>query len=307
MKAAVFDTYAGPVEIADVPPPVLEPDAVLIDVHAASINPIDNIVRAGHLKDMISLTFPHVLGYDVSGVITAVGDEVSGFDVGDEVFARVHQEDAGTLAEVARVKASALAQKPSVISHLEAATIPLTGLTAWQALVEKAGLQAGQKVLIHAGSGGVGTLAIQIAKSLGAFVATTVSARNAELVSSLGADLVIDYKSEDFTQIATDYDVVVDMLGGEVMQDSFKVLNKGGHLVSIKGQDTEGLADEYGVSFNSFFMEPNGSQLAHLAEMIEQGSLKPVIDSTFSLQDAARAYDKLADGHTVGKIGITVK
>jgi len=307
MKAAVFTAYAGPVEIADVPTPGLAPDSVLIEVHAASLNPIDNIVRAGHLKDMIPLTFPHVTGYDVGGIITAIGADVTGFNVGDAVFARAHQEDAGALAEVARVKASALALKPANISHAEAASIPLTGLTAWQALVDKAALKAGQKVLIHAGSGGVGTLAIQIAKELGAYVATTVSARNADLVTSLGADLVIDYKAQDFTDIIGDYDVVFDMTGGDVMQNSFKVLKKGGHLVSIKGQDTDGLAEKYGVSFDWFFMEPNGAQLTKLAEMITKGTLKPVIDSTFAFADAAKAYDKLSEGHAVGKIVIDMK
>ena len=307
MKAAVFTAYAGPVEIADVPTPGLAPDSVLIEVHAASLNPIDNIVRAGHLKDMIPLTFPHVTGYDVSGIITAIGADVTGFNVGDAVFARAHQEDAGALAEVARVKASALALKPANISHAEAASIPLTGLTAWQALMDKAALKAGQKVLIHAGSGGVGTLAIQIAKELGAYVATTVSARNADLVTSLGADLVIDYKAQDFTDIIGDYDVVFDMSGGDVMQNSFKVLKKGGHLVSIKGQDTDGLAEKYGVSFDWFFMEPNGAQLTKLAEMITKGTLKPVIDSTFAFADAAKAYDKLSEGHAVGKIVIDMK
>ncbi len=307
MKAAVFTAYAGPVEIADVPAPALAPDSALVNVHAASLNPIDNIVRAGYVKEMIPLTFPHVMGYDVSGIITAIGADVTGFKVGDAVFARAHQEDAGALAEVARVKASALALKPTNISHIEAASIPLTGLTAWQALVDKAGLKDGQKVLIHAGSGGVGTLAIQIAKDLGAFVATTVSARNADLVTSLGADVVIDYKQQDFTDIISDYDVVFDMSGGEVMENSFKVLKKGGHLVSIKGQDTDGLAQTYGVSFDWFFMEPNGAQLTKLAEMTTKGTLKPVIDSTFVFADVAKAYDKLDEGHAVGKIVIDMK
>ena len=307
MKAAVFNAYTGPIEITDVASPALTVDSVLIDVQAASLNPIDNIVRAGYVKDIIPLTFPHVMGYDVSGVITAIGADVTGFKVGDAVFARAHQEDAGSLADVARVQASALAHKPASISHIEAASIPLTGLTAWQALVDKAGLKADQKVLIHAGSGGVGTLAIQIAKDIGAFVATTVSARNADLVTALGADLVINYKEQDFTDIIADYDVVFDMSGGEVMQNSFKVLKKGGHLVSIKGQDTDDLATKHGVSFDWFFMEPNGAQLTTLADMITKGTLMPVIDSTFAFADVVKAYDKLDDGHAVGKIVIDMK
>ena len=304
MKAAVINEYEGDVTIADVPAPEIAADSVLIAVHAASVNPIDNILRAGYLKDMIPLNFPHVMGYDVSGVVTEVGKDVTKFKVGDAVFARANQDDAGALAEVARVKESELALKPENITHAEAASIPLTGLTAWQALVDKAGLKEGQQVLIHAGSGGVGTLAIQIAKHLGAFVATTVSARNAELVTALGADVVIDYQEQDFTDIVSDYDVVFDMSGGDVMKDSFKVLKKGGHLVSIKGQDEDNLAAQYGVKFDWFFMEPNGEQLTTLAQMITDGDLKPVIDSTFEFADAAKAYDKLAEGHAVGKIVI---
>ena len=304
MKAAVINEYEGDVTIADVPAPEIAADSVLIAVHAASVNPIDNILRAGYLKDMIPLNFPHVMGYDVSGVVTEVGKDVTKFKVGDAVFARANQDDAGALAEVARVKESELALKPENITHAEAASIPLTGLTAWQALVDKAGLKEGQQVLIHAGSGGVGTLAIQIAKHLGAFVATTVSARNADLVTTLGADVVIDYHEQDFTDIVSDYDVVFDMSGGDVMKDSFKVLKKGGHLVSIKGQDEDNLAAQYGVKFDWFFMEPNGEQLTTLAQMITDGDLKPVIDSTFSFDDAAKAYDKLAEGHAVGKVVI---
>lgn len=307
MKAAVFAAYEAPIDISDVAVPTLTANSVIVDVHAASLNPIDNIVRAGYVKDMIPLTFPHVMGYDVSGIITAVGGDVTGFKVGDAVFARAHQEDAGALAGVARVQASALAHKPESITHLEAASIPLTGLTAWQALVDKAGLKEGQQVLIHAGSGGVGTLAIQIAKDIGAFVATTVSARNADLVTSLGADVVIDYKEQDFTDIISDYDVVFDMSGGDVMENSFKVLKKGGHLVSIKGQDTDDLAAKYGVSFDWFFMDPNGVQLTKLADMITKGTLKPVIDSTYVFADVAKAYAKLDEGHAVGKIVIDMK
>ncbi|MFQ1699348.1 NADP-dependent oxidoreductase [Loktanella agnita] len=306
MKAAVIKDYEAPVEISEVDAPALADDSVLVDVHAASLNPIDNILRAGHLKEMIPLQFPHVMAYDVSGVVRAVGKDVTGFKVGDRVFARPNQEDAGALAEVARVKAAELALNPANLTHAETASIPLAGLTAWQALVDKAGVQPGQKVLIHAGSGGVGTLAIQIAKHLGAYVATTVSPRNAELVRSLGADEVIDYHSQDFAQLLSDYDMVFDMLGGETLEKSFKILKKGGHLVSIKGQDEKDQAKDYGVKFDWFFMEPNGTQLTTLAGLLEDGTLKPVIDSEFAMADVAAAYDKLADGHAVGKIVVNV-
>lgn len=307
MKAAVINEYEGDVVIAEINTPELSDDSVLIAVHAASLNPIDNILRAGYLKDMIPLQFPHVMGYDVSGVVTQVGKDVTKFVVGDAVFSRPNQNDAGAVAQFAVVKEAELAKKPASISHAEAASIPLAGLTAWQALVDKAGLKEGQKVLIHAGSGGVGTLAIQMAKHLGAYVATTASPRNAALVTSLGADLVIDYHTQNFEEVVSDYDVVFDMLGGEAMNKSFSVLKKGGHLVSIKGQDTDDLAQKFGVSFDWFFMEPDGEMLGHLADLISEGTLKPVIDSTFDFEDVAKAYDHLADGHAVGKIVVTVK
>ena len=304
MKAALIRAYEGAVEIADVPTPVLTDDSVIIKVHAASVNPIDNILRMGYMKEMMPLTFPFVMGYDVSGVVTEVGKDVTTFKVGDAVYARPNQDDKGAVAEFARVKEAELALKPESLTHAQAASLPLAGLTAWQAFVEFADLKKGQKVLIHAGSGGVGTLAIQMAKHLGAFVATTVSARNADLVKSLGADLVIDYKSEAFDEIVSDYDVVFDMVGGEIMNRSFKVLKKGGHLVSIKGQDTDGLAAKHDVKFDWFFMHPDGAQLKALADQVAAGALKPVIDSTFKFADADKAYAHLADGHAVGKIVI---
>ncbi|MCY0094283.1 NADP-dependent oxidoreductase [Hoeflea ulvae] len=307
MKAAIINNYATDVEIADVPDPVLDADSVLIQVHAASLNPIDNIVRAGQMKDIIPLSFPHVMGYDVSGVVSKIGANVAGIKLGDAVYARPNQDDAGSLAEVARIKADELALKPAGLSHAEAASIPLAGLTAWQALVDKAALKAGQKILIHAGSGGVGTLAIQIAKHIGAHVATTTSAGNADLVRSLGADEVIDYRTENFEDSVSDYDVVFDMLGGETMERSFGVLKKGGVLVSIKGQDTNNLAEKHGVRFEWFFMSPNGAQLSELSALIDKGIVKPVIDSSYELADVAAAYDKLADGHAVGKIVVTVR
>lgn len=307
MKAAIINTYASDIEISEVPKPVLDADSVLVQVHAASLNPIDNIVRAGHLKDMIPLTFPHVMGYDVSGVVSEVGSNVSGFKPGDAVFARPNQNDAGSLAEFALVKADELALKPVGISHAEAASIPLAGLTAWQALVDKAGLKEGQKILIHAGSGGVGTLAIQLAKHIGAHVATTTSAGNADLVRSLGADEVIDYKTQKFEDVVSEYDVVFDMLGGETMNRSFAVLKKGGVLVSIKGQDTENLAEKHGVRFEWFLMSPSGEQLSQLGALIDKGIVKPVIDSSFELSEISQAYDKLADGHAVGKIVVTIR
>lgn len=307
MKAATIKDYKAPIEITDIDPPTLQDDCVLIAVHAAAINPIDDILRSGEMKEMIPLTFPHVMGYDVSGEIIEVGKTVSHLKIGDSVFARPNQDDAGAVAEVARVNANELALKPISLSHDHAASVPLAGLTAWQALISKGELKAGEKVLIHAGSGGVGTFAIQIAKHLGAHVATTCSGENAELVKRLGADTVIDYQTQAFDELLTDYDLVFDMLGGDTLKRSFGVLKKGGRLVSIKGQDTDELAAKHGVRFEWFFMEPDGAMLAKLGKLIDAGVVTPVIGRIFPLRDAARAYEALADGGEVGKIVIQIR
>lgn len=307
MKAAIIQDYGTNVEIADIEKPNLKEDSVIIEVHAASLNPIDNILRAGYLKEMLPLSFPHVMGYDVSGVVVEVGKQVESVKIGDSVLARPNQDDAGAIAEFARLKENELAIKPASLSHTMAASVPLAGLTAWQALMTKGKLQKGDKVLIHAGSGGVGTYAIQIAKHFGAYVATTTSSKNTELVRSLGADLVIDYKTQKFQEQLSDYDLVFDMLGGDAMTDSFKVLRKGGALISIKGQDTEDLASTYGVRFESFFMAPDGQMLAEIVDLINSGAVKPVIDSIFPLAQAGDAYDRLETGRAVGKIVVAVK
>jgi NADPH:quinone reductase-like Zn-dependent oxidoreductase len=307
MKSAIFKDYAAPIEISDTAKPILKDDSVVIEVHAASVNPIDNILHAGYMKDFLPLSFPHVMGYDVSGEVVEVGSGVQSVKVGDAVFARPNQEDAGAIAEFARVKESELAIIPANVSYTDAASVPLAGLTAWQALITKGNLKAGDKVLIHAGSGGVGTFAIQIAKHFGAYVATTTSAKNAELVKSLGADLIIDYKTTKFEEAISDYDLVIDMLGGEALANSFKVVKKGGSIISIKGQDTDGLAVEYGVHFESFFMSPDGKMLAELGALISDGIVKPVIDNVYPIDQTADAYAQLASGRTVGKIVISVK
>lgn len=307
MKAAIIQDYATPVEIAEIAKPKLKDDSVLIAVHAASLNPIDNILRAGYMKDMMPLTFPHVMGYDVSGEVVEVGKNVHTVKVGDAVFARPNQDDAAAVADFARIKENELAIKPANVSHADAASVPLAGLTAWQALVTKGHIRQGDKVLIHAGSGGVGTYAIQLAKHFGAFVATTTSAKNVDLVKALGADLVIDYNARTFEDDLSDYDLVIDMVGGETLNRSFKVLKKGGALVSIKGQDQDGLAEKYGVRFEWFFMSPDGKMLAELGALISDGTVTPVIDSVFPMDQVSAAYDKLETGRAVGKIVVTVK
>ena len=307
MKAAVFHEYEGPVEIAEVAKPELQDSSVFVEVYAASLNPIDNILRARYLRQMLELTFPHVKGYDVSGTVVEIGKNVKSVKIGDEVFARPNQMDAGSVAEFARIQEDELAIKPSNMTHEQAASIPLAGLTAWQALVTKGMIKKGSKVLIHAGSGGVGTLAIQIAKHFGAFVATTTSGKNTGLVKELGADLVIDYTTQNFEEELSDCDLVIDTIGGETLTRSFKVLKKGGTMVSVKSQDTENLAEKYGVHFEWFFMSPDGKMLSELAKLISQGAVKTVIDSVFHMDQAAQAFDRLSTGRAKGKIVIAVK
>jgi NADPH:quinone reductase-like Zn-dependent oxidoreductase len=302
VKAATIAGYESPIAIIEIDKPLLKSDCVLVKVHAASLNPIDNVLRSGALKDSMPLSFPFVMGFDVSGEIVELGKDVRHFKVGDAVFARPKQEDAGAVAQYARVGESELAHKPSNLSHTKAASVPLAGLTAWQALVTEGKLKKGEKVLIHAGSGGVGTLAIQIAKYLGAHVATTVSEGNVDLVKSLGADQVIDYKNQTFEDEVSDLDLVFDMIGGDTLNRSFSTLKKGGRIVSIKGEDSDGLAQKHGVHFETLWMKPDGAMLAELAALIEQGVIQPVIDSTYAMLDAAAAYEHLAAGHAVGKI-----
>ena len=306
MRAVAHQNYNSNIEIIEVEKPKLQDKSVLVEVHAAGINPIDNILHAGYLQQMLELSFPHIMGYDVSGIVVEVGKDVRSVKVGDEVFARPNQEDAGSIAEFARIHENELAIKPKNMSHIDAASVPLAGLTAWQALVTKGNINRGDKVLIHAGSGGVGTLAIQIAKYFGAEVTTTTSSKNKDLVKSLGADLVIDYTTQSFENELSNYDLVIDAIGGDTLTKSFKVLKKGGRLVSIKGQDTENLAKEYGVNFEWFFMSPDGEMLTEIASLISQGTIKTVIDSTYSMKQAPEAFELLAKGRAKGKIVITM-
>ena len=307
MKAAILREYGNDPEVADVDRPDLADDSVMVEVRAAAINPIDWIVMAGYVQDMLPYELPWIVGYDVSGVVVEVGPDARGFSVGDEVFARADSMQAGTMAEYAALKASNLAIKPDNISHVEAAGIPLAGLTAWQALFDKGGLTSGQRVLIHAGSGGVGTLAIQIAKHAGAWVATTASAKNKDLVVDLGADQFVDYSNERFEDVAEKYDLVFDMLGDDTLKRSFDAVKAGGTIVSIKGDAPDGLAAERDITFHSFFMQPNGEQLAEIATLITDGTIRPVLDRTFPLDDVAAAYEYARTGRPNGKVAVAVR
>jgi NADPH:quinone reductase-like Zn-dependent oxidoreductase len=308
MKAAIVKAYGSKVEVTDIAQPALLDDSLMIKVHATSVNPVDNLIRAGYLKAMLPLPLPYIVGNDVSGVVTAVGKDVNGFKVGDAVFARPQSMQSGTFAEFVLVKAVDAAHKPANLSHDQAASLPLVALTAWQALVTKGNLQSGQKVLIHAGSGGVGSIAIQLAKHLGATVAATTSTDNLAMVRALGADTVIDYKSQKFEDIVHDYDLVFDTLGGATRERSYGVLKKGGLLVSIIAPaDTSGTAEKLGVRSEVFFMWPSGQQLGQIGKLAEQGVIKPLIDKTFTLDQAQEALDYSQSGRAKGKIVVTVK
>src|SRR6266404_4813129 len=250
MKAFVVDRYGrkNDVRVGDIPVPEPREDDVLIQIHAAGVNPLDSKIRDGEFKLILPYRLPLILGNDLAGVVVRVGSRVRRFKPGDEVYARPDKDRIGTFAEFIAIKEASLAIKPQELTMEEAASIPLVGLTAWQALIERANLKKGQKVLIHAGSGGVGTFAIQLAKHLGAIVATTTSTANLDLVKRLGADIVIDYRKDDFEKLLRDYFVVLNSLGGETLEKSLRVLKPGGKLISISGPPDPEFARYLGLS-----------------------------------------------------------
>jgi len=333
MKAFVVDRYGrkNGIRAADMPPPEPGEDDVLIQIHAASVNPLDSKIRDGEFKLILPYRLPLILGNDLAGVVVRVGSRVRQFKPGDEVYARPHKDRIGTFAEFIAVKEDAVALKPTTLTMDEAASIPLVGLTAWQTLIEKGQLRKGQKVLIHAGSGGVGTFAIQLAKHVGATVATTTSARNIELVKSLGADIVIDYKKDEFSVILKDYDVVLDTQGGKALEKSLRVLKPGGRLIGIAGPPDPDFAKETGaswflktamrflsyrirkaakrhhVSYSFVFMRPDGGQLSQIAKLIDAGTIRPVIDRVFPFESTQEALAYVETGRVKGKVVIKIQ
>ena len=311
MKAIVIDQYGGQevLQEREVNQPIIQENQVLLEIHATSINPIDWKVRAGYLQEMLPFEFPVILGWDAAGIVVEKGEKVSHFEIGDRVFTRPATTNQGTYAEFVAVDENLLAHIPSSISFEEAAAIPLAGLTAWQCLVDFGEIKKDDKVLIHAGAGGVGNFAIQIAKSFGAYVATTASAKNAEFLKSLGADQVIDYRTEDFTDLLKDYDIVLDSMGGEVQSNSYKVLKPKGKLVSIAQPPSEEEAGEHQVNAGFLWLEPNGEQLKHLADMYFDGKIKVIIGETFPFneQSLKDAHALSETHHARGKIVIKVK
>jgi alcohol dehydrogenase len=326
MKAAAIRRYRAALEILDLPKPTPGPGDLLVRVRAASVNPVDFKIRDGAVKVLQRYSFPLVLGNDLAGEVEALGEGVTLFRAGDAIYSRLDKDRIGTFADYALVRESAAAIKPRNLDWAEAASLPLVGLTSWQALIDIGGLKAGQKVLIHAGSGGVGTFAIQLAKHLGATVTTTASAKNHELVRSLGADVVIDYKTTRFEDAARDQDVVFDTQGGETLLRSFSCVKKGGVVVTVGGVPDAKFARAWGLSlpiqwalgfmtrkitrlarekearFEYLFMKASGRQLAEIAQLVENRVLKAVIDKRYPMSAVKDALAYVESGRAVGKV-----
>lgn len=308
MKAVRIHGYGdvGVLKYEDASMPIIGASDVLVRVVAAAVNPVDWKIRAGYLQQMIPYQFPLTLGWDVSGVVEAVGKDVARFKVGDAVFSRPDIKRNGTYAEYVAIREDELARKPRTISHIEAATLPLAGIAAWEAIVTTAKLAAGQRVLIHAASGGVGSIAVQLAKWRGAYVIATTSEQNRALVQSLGADEVIDYRKKKFAEVVHGVDAVFDTIGGQVQEASWSVLKPGGILVSILSPPSEEKAHQLGVRCAYLFIGPNPSILEQMAQLVETGGLRPVVGAEFALKDIAQAHALSETGHAVGKIALYV-
>ncbi|MFF1723194.1 NADP-dependent oxidoreductase [Streptomyces sviceus] len=332
MKAFVVEKYGKDgVRAAEVPEPTVGDRDVLVRVGAAGINPLDKMVRNGEFKQILKYKRPFVLGHDVAGVVTQVGSAVHGFKVGDEVYARPRDLRVGGFAEFIAIDADDVAPKPASLSLEEAAAVPLVALTAWQILVERAHVKPGQKVLVHAGAGGLGSTVIQLAKHLGAAVATTANTRSEELVRNLGADVVVDYTKEDFSKVLSGYDLVLDSLGGTNLEKSLTVLKPGGLAISVAGPPDAGFAKQLGapsvlglvmntlsrkirkqakalgVRYEFLFMQASGSQLRKLGALYDSGKLRPVIDSTFPFDQTLEAMAYVEQGHTkAGKVVVSM-
>lgn len=331
MRAALLREYGPPeaLAVAEVPEPHVGPLDVLVRVAAAAVNPVDTKIREGYQRAIIRLRLPAVLGMDVSGTVVRVGARVTGFAPGDEVWASPHHARQGCYAELVAIRASEVARKPASFTHVEAASLPLVALTAWDALVRHGKLTAGQRVLIQAGAGGVGTAAIQLARHLGAEVLTTASAKNHELVKRLGAHVAIDYRTERYEDVARDVDLVIDSLGGEDLSRALATVRRGGRIVGLMSGMPEA-AKTYGPSLGALvaglrlarlaararltkgvrFMpiarKPDGAVLAGLARLVDEGALTPVVEATFPLEEVAAAHRRLETGRVRGKLVLTV-
>ena len=298
------------IEIRETTTPNLSAGKVLIEVKAAGINPIDWKIKEGYMQQMIHLQFPSTLGLDFSGVVKQVGEDVSSdFNRGDEVYgqAGVPTGGSGAFSDVALATATSIAHKPKTLDHKEAAGLPLVGVSAWQALAENIALSNGQKILIHGGAGGIGSTAIQLAKHLGAYVATTVSTNDKQFVQELGADQIVDYKKEHFEDILQDYDAVYDTIGGETYKRSFRALKKGsGIIVSMLEQPNSELMNQFGIKALFLFSQVNRQRLIKLAQWVDQHNIRVNIAQTFRLDEASKALDYQKDAHPRGKVVLTM-
>src|SRR5437868_6319289 len=333
MKAFILDRYgsADHVRAGDMPDPELREDDVMVQIHAAGVNLLDSKIRDGEFKRILRYRLPLILGNDVAGIVVRVGSRVRRFKPGDEVYARPDKDRIGAFAELISMNEDAVAIKPKALTMEEAASIPLVGLTAWQALIERSNLKQGQKVLIHAGSGGVGTLAIQLAKHVGATVATTTSTANVDLTRSLGADIVIDYRKQDFADVLRDYDVVLNSLDKLTLDKSLRVLKPGGQLISISGPPDSAFARQLGASwvlrlimgalsygirakakrrqvhYSFLFMRADGGQLTQITSLIDAGIIRPVLDRVFPFASTREAMAYLDAGRAKGKVVVTLQ
>lgn len=333
MKAFIVDRYGSKdgLRAGDMPDPELREDDVLVQIHAAGVNPVDSGIRDGAYKLILPYRLPFILGNDLAGVVVRVGSRVRRFKPGDEVYARPDKDRIGAFAEFISMNEHDVAIKPKELTMEAAASIPLVGLTAWQALIERANLKKGQKVFIQAGSGGVGTIAIQLAKHVGAIVATTTSTANSDLVKRLGADIVIDYKKDDFETILHEYDVVLNSQGGETLEKSLRVLKPGGTLISISGPPDGDFAKEIGspwivgllmrllsyrirnkaqrqhVRYAFLFMRASGEQLREIGKLIDSGIIRPVVDRVFPFEATNEALAYVETGRAKGKVVVKVR
>jgi NADPH:quinone reductase-like Zn-dependent oxidoreductase len=333
MRALVFRRYGKPdqVAFADIPRPPPKPDEILVQVHAAGLNPIDNMIPKGTFKPILRFKLPATLGSDLAGVVVEVGSRVTRFKAGDAVFASIFDLGTGALAEFAVVPENAAALKPANLDFVQAASIPMVGLTSWQALKERIHLKPGQKVFIPAGAGGIGTFAIQFAKFLGARVGTTTSTGNVDLVRSLGADEVIDYKKQHFEQVLRDYDAVLGTVRGDAIEKSLRILKPGSTIVSLVGPPDAafarargmnffmglvfgllshkivGRAKKRGIAYSFLFVHPDGNQLAEIGELLKADHIRPVIDKVFPFEKARDALAYLEKGRAKGKLVVQMR
>jgi len=308
MKAVVVHEYGGPevLKYEEVPRPEPKEDQILVRVIAAGVNPVDAMIRSGMFAKYEKDVFPIIPGADIAGVVEKVGSKITKFKAGDPVFAYVSLKGGGGYAEYALGTERDTAAKPKSLSYVEAAAVPIVALTAWQALVDAARLGASQTALIHGGSGGVGSFAIQIAKARGAKVIATASTANQELLKELGADVAIDYTKQKFEDIAKDVDVVLDSVGRDTLARSYGVVKKGGYIVSIVARPTQAELDKHGIRGAFISVEPTSDELGEIGKLIDQKKIKVIVSQTFPLSDAAKAQEQVATGHTRGKVVLKV-